>query len=1149
MKGDFSHLQFDPNDNFNGVLQQQGRVLLDRDWNEQTRISRHWEDRAGEDVIGSGVAAVPVEAPDGFQVVQATVSGAAPNQQVELQLLPGRVWANGLLCYLPPNPEPPASPVMRVADYLTPPIDATPGSVATIGPGVRDIVVLEVSREALNAFQVPERLLEPALGGVDTTERVLLRTAFRLFRAAPGETCHSIGDALRDDPADKGVLTVELQPEVVVPGDCPVVMGGGYTGFEHHLYRIEIAAVDSGQPAGFKWSQFNGGLVGRGELINIPNDRIAIRANHAAIVNSGLSSFYCEFVEFDAARGVWRPTFGADVTLSGGDLVIGTVRLGAFAAATPTVFFRLWNGFEPIEDFDEAAPVELIDGIQLQFTPATATNYAPGDYWTFTVRAGEIGNPTEPLVDAEPPHGPVYHRVPLAEINWGAVGVPVVPPQIEDCRRRFRPLTRQDTCCTVRVGDGENSLGDYESIQTAIDSLPPEGGTVCILPGVYEEDIRLENRSNVTLSGCGPRTRLLPANQDGTGAVITIHGGSNVGLESLAVEARENGRGIDAVGYDPFSPAQQIAETTIIGLAISQVYVTSTRRAGIRVEYARELTIKDCVARMLDVTCIEHAVVLRADDVHVEHNLIEVVARNDAPILLAAPVGLSEFVPGSFALGGLHLKSLCERVRVIDNVIRGGCGQGITLGSLAWYFEGGEPVPPENEPEEPEPDPCDPTQPADNGLVIGTIDLGELGVIRVGSGGPLYDVRIERNRIHSMGREGIGVVGFFDLSALDEFITVVNLSILGNEIRDCWRRTPATVPDALEGEIGYGAIALADVENLVVHDNTIRDNGTDWLDPLCGIYVLHGEGVDLSRNRILNTGARTSEALSGARPGERGGIVVKFALPPTAMMNGYLGDAPGQNGVPALRVHHNVVAQPHGRALVVSGVGPMTILGNQLTSQAVSPLSVDFFGFLASTVQILNLGMSNELYLQMLLFMMLDQPNAVDLTTGAGAAAVDAGRRGLDDGTLGRLLANGQVQFSDNQVNLDLLARGVSLSLTSVLIITLDDLCCHDNQFEANLLDDFLLAHSLHLAFTQNTSGNRWKEGLLNALLSAFTLSFLMNTTTDNQGTHCIIARGLPTHLVDDHNIALVHGVLGERDGICDGFAQYLAGLSKRAAG
>jgi hypothetical protein len=231
-------------------------------------------------------------------------------------------------------------------------------------PGVRDIVVLEVSREELNAFQVPDRLLEPALGGPDTTERVHLRTAFKLFRAGATETCHNID--LADDPDEKGRLTVRLQPTVVVPGDCPVVLGGGYTGFEHFLYRIEIAAVNAAQPASFKWSQFNGGLVGRGQLVTVPTNRITIRANQAAILNSGLSSFYCEVLSFDEDRGVWSPTFGADVTLSGSDLVIGAVP-GAFAVDRHG-FLPLWNAIEPIGE-STGRPVELIDGVQPKLIP------------------------------------------------------------------------------------------------------------------------------------------------------------------------------------------------------------------------------------------------------------------------------------------------------------------------------------------------------------------------------------------------------------------------------------------------------------------------------------------------------------------------------------------------------------------------------------------------------------------------------------------------------------------------------------------------------------------------------------------------------------------------------------------------------------
>jgi hypothetical protein len=54
MKGDFSKWQFDKTDNFNGVLHQQGKVLLDSDWNAQTTIETDWQDTAGQDVIGAG---------------------------------------------------------------------------------------------------------------------------------------------------------------------------------------------------------------------------------------------------------------------------------------------------------------------------------------------------------------------------------------------------------------------------------------------------------------------------------------------------------------------------------------------------------------------------------------------------------------------------------------------------------------------------------------------------------------------------------------------------------------------------------------------------------------------------------------------------------------------------------------------------------------------------------------------------------------------------------------------------------------------------------------------------------------------------------------------------------------------------------------
>jgi hypothetical protein len=42
MKGDFSRDSFDPVKHFSRVLQQQGRVQLDADWNEQAAILLHY---------------------------------------------------------------------------------------------------------------------------------------------------------------------------------------------------------------------------------------------------------------------------------------------------------------------------------------------------------------------------------------------------------------------------------------------------------------------------------------------------------------------------------------------------------------------------------------------------------------------------------------------------------------------------------------------------------------------------------------------------------------------------------------------------------------------------------------------------------------------------------------------------------------------------------------------------------------------------------------------------------------------------------------------------------------------------------------------------------------------------------------------------
>jgi hypothetical protein len=1117
MNGDFSQWRpFDPTENFNGVLHQQGRVLLDPDWNDQARIVDHWQGRAGKDIIGEGIAAVPGGS-NGFKIQAAEVVTGASD--VELEVWPGHVWADGLLVYLESDPV--KKTLTRLATYLGPPVQDPVPAVSSIAAGGRDAVILEVSRVAFNGFQWPERLIEPALGGPDTTERIHTKIALRLLRLGPGEDCHNIQDKLKDDPAKFGKLTVSLQPTVIVPGDCPVVEGGGYTGFEHQLYRIEIAAVDTGGPK-FKWSQFNGGLVGRGRFAAGTvgaSPRVDIAANLTPIVTSGLTSFYLEALELDADLGYWRVTYGATATLNNQqelELAAAPV-FGVLPPSADPVFFRLWSGLLDVNAFtNSAAPQELRDGIRLVFDAPGATNYRPGDYWVFPVRAGEITNP-QVLIDAEPPQGIEYHRVPLAVLNWNSERNLTAPDEIEDCRRRFPPLTAQESCCTYRVGNGITSHGDVDSIQEAIDALPAEGGQVCLLPGRFTENVTITNRQNVKITGCGRRSRIVSAGpSDDAGVappVIHVLGGENISIDSLAVEAHRTGPGLVLEGADPNFGDNQPVRKPLIGVTLTQLFVSAANKSAIRVQNALQVTIRECHVQMKNTPSLEPAIFALGDDMLIERNTVEVL-----PSVIEAIVpfrAAAAFTPGSSNLGGIQIGGTSERVRIINNLIRGGAGNGITLGSLIFIDDNDEPVPTVNWPPLDPIDPCGPEKPANGIIRVFRLLAGDVGLRRA-SAGTLSEIVIERNRIYAMGMNGIGVAGFFDLRDTDEFITIERLSIIGNDIRGCLGRSLEEIPQPMVNGIGYGGIALADVEHLSIRDNLIANNGSSQIEPVCGIFVLHAEGMEVSRNRIIDNGGKTEIPSHRAKLGRRGGINVVYAIAPVAPVRIGERTFPGQNGEPALKVHDNVVSAPLGQALAVAALGPISVADNQLTSRGVAEARSSV-GIFAATVAIINLGLSHELNWQFLAFSAVAKGS---LKTSSLTAA--APRPGLDDQHMGAYLANGNVLFADNQCLLDALETGMARALPSIAIFSLDDVSFHGNQCDCNLAAGLVLTHARLFGISLRCSDNRLKEPLGRAVFSAETEAVL-NMTTNNQTTHCLLARAyLPTYLVNTANTVLI---------------------------
>lgn len=1142
MQGDFS--RWDPlrDPNRAGVLHQQGRVLLDRDWNDQARISTFWQDTAARDVIGARVAAVPSSQPLAFRVDRAEVQGG----RVLVTLVPGRAWADGLMVTLPRAQGDTATPptaVQRAATYFDASVQATPGAVSGangIGAGVRDAVILEVWRESLSAFQLPAELLEPALGGPDTTERILTAFRLRLARLAAGEDCHTV--ALDDRP--RGRLTASLRPATSIGGDCPVPDDGGFTGFEHQLYRVEVALVDD-PGAWVKHSRFNGGLVARGLVaLNGPNPQhFTLTANDLAVRTAGQTGFYLEVVRLDPQVGAWTVVYGAEVQLAGDDLNVVTPHLVPSAPfptdADGSVFFRLWDGIRPITDFpvvatDPPGPHELESGIRLEF-PDPADRYRPGDFWTFPLRAGGLANPLT-LVNAAPPEGIVYHRVALAELEWPG-GTPQVVTRdphghtIEDCRHVFRPLTDQECCCTFTVGDGVTTHGDFDDVQEAVDHLPALGGKVCLLPGLHHAAVRIVRRLGVEISGCGARTLVVPAQAaDGTPTdpLFLVAGSRRVSIHDLTmVTAAGTAVRVDDREAEGAIPSAEIrVEHNRIAAGVHAVEARPRNDVG----GDNDITISHNLVGLLDTPAGLAAILVSADGVMIERNRVVVVPAQDKSdpsdprdpntppdpthdpcadryVRYRERFAMARYAHATFvyvtsvgaapravyrALGGIQVAGGSERVRILENEVVGGRGHGVTLAELPGQNDGAAAL---------------------DGFFITKLSGVQFRLLSQSFATTVYDVEIDRNVIRDMGMCGIGVAAFFPASIADPagsapgfMVRAEGLVVTRNRIERCLR-DPQPVPREIRFECGLGGIALADVAGARFAENRIEENGAHTLEPVNGLFVLSGDRVEVHENAI----ARNGPPLGGndrLNPGWRAGIVVVFAMARAA--DAFRGAAAGRDGardgLPAVRVTGNVVSMPIGQALVVGAIGPVAITGNSLTA-----LDIDYtaapMSLFAGAVMVLDLGMSKDLLFTEFYFSAAGKTN---YEPGATSSRNDQG--GMVEALA--LLPSGGVLCADNQVTLDLRGRRVGDALCSVLVASMDDIGFTGNQCEVTSFRDVVMVDTLLAGVTVRAADNRWQEGITYTFYSLYAWA-MMNTVTMNQSTHCLLV-GAPAHRLLD---------------------------------
>ncbi len=477
MKGDFSRLTYDRAKRYTAVLQQQGRVLSDADWNEAEAIEGGRIEQLAAETIG------PTGAPRADAGFGITPAGG------DFAIGHGRYWVNGIACANPADTTYSAQPDFPAAT-LPPPE----------GAGLY-IAYLNVWHRHITALDDPE-IREPALGGPDTTTRLRTVAQVRLMRlgdADAGATCEAtlpLWRAALDQP--RGTLTARLGPTSANPDPCELPPGAGFRGLENQLYRVEVhEGAETLASARFKWSRDNGTVLAditqfdaTGVFVNDlgPDDVLGFAPGQwAEIVN--------ERSELLAGRGQ---------LVQLGAVNPDTLRIEIVGALTAVPLdrkprLRRWDQTGTAATGDGVAAALLApantelglvleDGVEVVLTDGV---YRDGDFWLIPARTalggstGSLDWPSDPGTSdplPQEPHGIEHHYAPLAVVSFdGADFFPADPP---DCRQFFPSLTTL-AASDVSFDDAVCALDGATTVQEALDAL-------CGIAN--HDDLRLHNR-------------------------------------------------------------------------------------------------------------------------------------------------------------------------------------------------------------------------------------------------------------------------------------------------------------------------------------------------------------------------------------------------------------------------------------------------------------------------------------------------------------------------------------------------------------------------------------------------------------------------------------------------------------------------------
>ena len=398
MGGDYSRSRFDPRKHYAAVLMQQGRVLLDSDWNEGEAIRAHVWRTFVRDVLGP--SAFP-GATDGAGAFAVNTDGR------RVTIGAGHAWIDGLLCEIEQEVDAEAQPDLPNASLPT-------------ESGVF-VAYLDVWQREVTTAEDPS-IVEPALGGVDTMTRLATVWQVRWKRAPSHE-----GTGVPDEAPDR-----LISPDTT---DARLAARGQYVGLENELYRVEIH--DGGRPrtATLKWSRDNGSTVAAVRSWT-PRELRIEPAREPTFASRDLLEVVDRVTILDR-----RPGRFVEVGRVVGDLVQLASTSPDVPAALVKPLVRRWDAAPiALSGREKNAWLPLDDGVEVRLY---GRHFRPGDYWTFPVRTASLEAPGTlewPIKrgrpEPRPPQGVAHARCPLAVLEHDERGWRV----LRDLRGGSRPV-------------------------------------------------------------------------------------------------------------------------------------------------------------------------------------------------------------------------------------------------------------------------------------------------------------------------------------------------------------------------------------------------------------------------------------------------------------------------------------------------------------------------------------------------------------------------------------------------------------------------------------------------------------------------------------------------------------------------------------